>query len=109
MRPATSPGAAANSIDNTALPLVFAGVENPSTSPFWSPAQSNSDRRIGSLGQQDDGLILHKTSRRFRNPTRASDELKPISVGPNRPVSHNYRVFAGPKTVEIPADYRAEG
>ena len=34
---------------------------------------------------------------------------KPIKIGPNQPVAHTYRVFAGPKTVDALKAYHAEG
>ena len=34
---------------------------------------------------------------------------KPITVGPNEPVVHTYRVFAGPKTAEALAALRRRG
>ena len=55
-------------------------------------------------------MILHKNEQAIqKSDAGVRISSKPISVGPNRPISHNYRVFAGPKTVEILADYRAEG
>ena len=91
-------GAAANSIDNTALPLVFAGVENQYFAILVEPnplPTGESDR----WDSKTTALILHKNEQAIqKSDVGVRISSKPIYVGPNRPVSHNYRVFAGPKT-----------
>ena len=102
-------GATTNPIDNTTLPLVFAGVENQYFAVLVEPnpiPSGDSDRWDG----KTTALVLHKNEQAIqKSDVGVRISSKPISVGPNRTVTHNYRVFAGPKTVEILADYKAEG
>src|SRR5262249_43781686 len=100
--------AAGNPIDNTALPLRFAGEENQYFAiliePFPPPT-----------GQQDrwdakmTALVLHKDD---KAPQKADIGFrinsKPLPVGPKQPVVHTYRIFAGPKTAEALIPYGAE-
>jgi YidC/Oxa1 family membrane protein insertase len=98
-----------NPIDNTALPLVFAGVENQYFAVLVAPKpipSGDADRWDG----KTTALVLHKNEQAIqKSDVGVRISSKPISVGPNRRVTHTYRVFAGPKTVEVLADYKAEG
>jgi YidC/Oxa1 family membrane protein insertase len=102
-------GATANSIDNTALPLVFAGIENQYFAILVEPKPiptGEADR----WDSKTTALVLHKNEQAIqKSDVGVRISSKPIAVGPNRSVSHNYRVFAGPKTVEVLAEYKAEG
>ena len=110
MRPATSPGRAANPIDNTALPLVFAGVENQYFAILVQPDPIPTGES-GSLGQQDDRLDCCDKNEKAIQKSDVGVRItsKPISSRPQPPVSHNYRVFAGPKTVDALKRLHAEG
>ena len=101
--------ATANSIDNTTLPLAFAGVENQYFAILVEPeppATGEQDRR----DSKTIALLLDKDEK----ATQKSDvgvriTSKPFSIGPNRPLAHTYRVFAGPKTDDALKPYHAEG
>jgi YidC/Oxa1 family membrane protein insertase len=99
----------ANQFDNTTLPLVFAGVENQYFAILVEPKSiptGDADRWDGKTTAQ----VLHKNEQAIqKSDVGVRISSKPISVGPNRPVSHSYRVFAGPKTVEALAEFKAEG
>ncbi len=88
---------------------MFAGVENqyfailvePDPLPTGEPDRWDS---------KTTALLLHKNEKAIqKSDVGVRITSKPIKIGPNQPVSHTYRVFAGPKTVEILADYHAEG
>ena len=72
-------------------------------------ARSPADGPGRPLGQQDD----RPGAAEEREGPQKSDvgvriSSKPITVGPNQPVVHTYRVFAGPKTAEALLPYGAE-
>jgi YidC/Oxa1 family membrane protein insertase len=98
-----------NPLDNTALPLVFAGVENQYFAILVQPdppTTSDADR----WDSKTIALVLKKD----KNAIQKSDvgvriSSRPITIGPNQPVAHSYRVFAGPKTVNALAPYGAQG
>jgi YidC/Oxa1 family membrane protein insertase len=95
-------------IDNTALPLVFAGVENQYFATLIEPnppPTGDSDR----WDSKTMALVLHKDQKASqKSDVGVRISSKPIQVGPNHPVTHNYRVFAGPKTNDALVPYHAE-
>jgi len=95
--------------DNTALPLVFAGIENQYFAILVEPAKlptGNEDR----WESKTIALLLKKDE---KSPQKSDVGVritsKPITIGPNVPAEHTYRVFAGPKTPEALKPYNAEG
>ncbi len=99
-------------VDNTKLPLVFAGVENQYFALLVEPAPSptgDDDRfeskTVAEVMSKDrkDPSALQKASVGVRITSR------PISVGPNHPIEHHYRIYAGPKIAKSLADYHAAG
>lgn len=96
-------------IDNTALPLRFAGVENQYfatlVAPFPPPSRPEDRWDAKTIA-----MVLHKDD---RAPQKADIGVRissrPIVVGPGEPVTHVYQVFAGPKTPLALAPYGAEG
>ena len=102
-------GATANSIDNTTLPLAFAGVENQyfailvESEPLPTGEQDRRDSKTIALLLEKDEKAPQKSDVGVRITS------KPIKIGPNQPVAHTYRVFAGPKTDDALKPYHAEG
>ena len=94
----------------TKLPLKFAGVENQyfaiaRSSPMPQPSRR---RRIAGTARRS-RCCSHKDEKASRNPTSASRSRRSRSrSGPNCPLTHTYRVFAGPKTAEALKPYRRE-
>ncbi len=96
-------------IDNTTLPLAFAGVENQyfailvEPDPLPTGEQDRWDSKTIALLLEKDEKATQKSDVGVRITS------KPITIGPNQPVVHSYRVFAGPKTAEALKPYHAEG
>jgi YidC/Oxa1 family membrane protein insertase len=106
-----------NPIDNTALPLRFVGVENQYFADLIEPVPPPTS--------QEDRWDSRATAIAFATRRKGDDQAlqhadvgvritsKPITVSPNKPVVHRYRVYTGPKTAkalpsgaEIVASYR---
>jgi YidC/Oxa1 family membrane protein insertase len=98
-------------IDNTALPLRFAGVENQYFADLiepYPPPTSQEDRwdsravaeAFVANRKRDDQALQHADV-----GVRISS--KPITVGPDKTVVHTYRVFTGPKTAAALGPYGA--
>jgi len=96
-------------IDNTTLPLAFAGVENQYFAVLVEPEPQptgDQDRRDA----KTIALLLDKNEKAVqKSDVGVRITSKPIKVGPNHSVAHTYRVFAGPKTVDALKAYHAEG
>ncbi|MGC8639885.1 MAG: membrane protein insertase YidC [Isosphaeraceae bacterium] len=87
-------------IDSTALPLRFTGVENQYFAIFMAPypAPNGQDDRIDS---KTVAVLLRKDeSSLAKSDVGIRLTSKPLKVGPNSPAFHTYRVFLGPKTPE---------
>ena len=101
--------ATADSIDNTTLPLAFAGVENQyfailvDPDPLPTGEQDRRDSKTIALLLEKDEKAPQKSDVGVRITS------KPFKIGPNQPVTHTYRVFAGPKTDDALKAYHAEG
>jgi YidC/Oxa1 family membrane protein insertase len=101
--------ATADSIDNTTLPLAFAGVENQyfailvEPDPLPTGEQDRRDSKTLALLLEKDEKAPQKSDVGVRISS------KPFKIGPNQPVAHRYRVFAGPKTDAALKPYHAEG
>jgi YidC/Oxa1 family membrane protein insertase len=99
--------AATKPIDNTKLPLVFAGVENQYFATLIEPAKrptGDSDR----LDASALAIFLKRDEAPQKSDVGIRLTSRPIKVGPNVPVEHEYKIFAGPKTAEALKDYHAE-
>ena len=94
-------------IDNTALPLVYAGVENQyfatlmESFPFPTGQEDRWDSRTVAMAHRKEEA-LQKSDIGFQITS------KPIALVPGQPVTHTYRVFAGPKFTEALRPYKAE-
>ena len=101
--------ATADSIDNTTLPLAFAGVENQYFAILVEPdplATGENDRR----DSKTLAVLLEKDEKApQKSDVGVRITSKAFKIGPNQPVAHSYRVFAGPKTDDALKPYHAEG
>ncbi len=95
-------------VENTTLPLRFAGVEDQyfaalitPVPPPTGPDNRWDDRTVAMAHKRDDSL--QKSDIAFRMTS------KPIPIAAGGSVSHTYRLFAGPKTSEALQPYGAEG
>ena len=97
-------------IDNTKLPAGFCRRREPVfRHPWSSPSRHRPAIKIAGTARQSPWCCT-RTKRPRRNPTWASGSAPGRSRSvPNHPVTHNYRVFAGPKTNDALAPYHAEG
>ena len=91
-------------------PLRFAGVENQYFAAFLEPDAAAEDAR-GPLGRRGGRRSSSTRTRRHRRRPTSAVEItsRPVEVGPNVPVTHTYKVFAGPKTVEALDPLRRRG
>lgn len=92
-------------VESTGVPLRYAGVENQYFATLVGPYPVPKDPR-DRWDAKTTAIVLHK----FENSLQKSDvgvriSSKPISVGPGQPVSHTYRVFAGPKVADALKDF----
>lgn len=79
-----------------ARPLAFAGIENRYFATYVAPAEvGGADKRI----DQQTVPIVIRSDRREKTKSRIAAEVDSLAfeVGPNRAVSHNWRVYTGPK------------
>jgi YidC/Oxa1 family membrane protein insertase len=89
-------------------PLRFGGVENQYFTSFLAPVpapQTEAER----YDAETSPMVLHDDpENRQKSDISVALLSKPITVGPNLPVTHTYKVFAGPKTVDALRPYAAE-
>jgi YidC/Oxa1 family membrane protein insertase len=100
--------ASGDPIDNTARPLAFAGVENQYFAILVAPdpvPTGDQDRRDA----KTTALLLEKHEATQKSDVGVRITSKQCTVGPDKPFSHTYRVFAGPKTAGALKPYHAEG
>jgi YidC/Oxa1 family membrane protein insertase len=96
------------SIENTTLPLRFAGVENQYFATFVEPVPTPA-------GQEDRwdsrtaAVLLHKDEKPYQSDVGVEITSRSFKVRPDEPVVHLYRVFAGPKTHQVLEPYGADG
>jgi YidC/Oxa1 family membrane protein insertase len=94
-------------IENTTLPLRFAGVENQYFATLLAPVPPPT-------GQEDrwDSRTVAVPHRNEEAPQKSDIGFRitsrPITIAPAQPIVHTYRVFAGPKTAEALRPYGAE-
>jgi YidC/Oxa1 family membrane protein insertase len=90
------------------LPLKFAGVENQYFASFVEPDPTppTPEARWDS---ESIGIVIHEDPQALQKADVAVQiTSKPVKVGPNVPVTHKYKVFAGPKTADALQPYGAE-
>lgn len=94
-------------VENTTLPLRFAGVENQYFTTLLEPVPPPTgqedrwdSRTVAMVHRREDSL--QKSDIGFRITSR------PLTIAAGQSVSHTYRVFAGPKTSEALRPYGAE-
>ncbi len=93
--------------ENTAMPLRYSGVENQYFAALLEPSPPPTgqedrwdNRAVAVAHPKKEDLKLSDVAVRITS--------RPITVGPDRPVVHTYRLFAGPKTAEALRPYGAE-
>ncbi|HMB04984.1 MAG TPA: membrane protein insertase YidC [Isosphaeraceae bacterium] len=90
------------------LPLKFAGVENQYFASFVEPDPTppTTEARWDS---EAIGVVIHGEPQALQKAdVTVQITSKPVKVGPNVPVTHKYKVFAGPKTADALQPYGAE-
>ena len=95
-------------IDSTALPLLFAGVENQYFAVLLQPdppPSSEADR----IERATTAVVIHRNEASLQtSDVGVRLRSRPVRIGPNLAVTHGYRVFAGPKTEEALQPFGAE-
>ncbi len=91
----------------TTLPLKYAGVENQYFAVFLEPdpLPETPENRWDAETVARSVVI---TGEKQKSDVTVEVVSRPIEVGPRHPVTHSYKVFAGPKTAEALAAYGAE-
>lgn len=105
--------AATKPVDNTALPLRFAGVENQYFATLIEPVPPPT----GQENRWDDAAVaLYHPPRDPKDQANTQKgavsvkiKSRPVKLGPDEKFTHTYRVFAGTKAPEVLAAYGAEG
>jgi len=90
------------------LPLRYAGVENQYFATLFepSPAPATPDQRWDA--ETSPLILFDDVESRQKSDVAVEVLSKPVAVGPNLPVTHTYKVFAGPKLVEALRPFAAE-
>jgi YidC/Oxa1 family membrane protein insertase len=95
-------------IENTTLPLQFAGVENQYFATFVEPVPTPK----GAEDRWDSrtvAVLLHKDEKAYQSDVGVQITSRSFKVKPDEPVVHTYRVFAGPKVHQALVPYGADG
>jgi YidC/Oxa1 family membrane protein insertase len=89
-------------------PLRWTGVENQYFAAVFGPSPVPVDNALR-WDEESSPIVLHENA---ENPQKADIGVevlsKPMTIAPNAPVTHTYRVFAGPKTSEALTPFGAE-
>jgi YidC/Oxa1 family membrane protein insertase len=88
-------------------PLKYAGVENRYFAVFVEPVPRATTKDDSPIAETD-AVVIHETADPSKADVTVRLTSKPIAVGPDRPVTQTFRIFAGPKTIEALAAYGAE-
>ncbi len=92
----------------TSLPLKFAGVENQYFAVFYAPDPVRTpETRVDA--ESSPIVVRPDPKDNQRADITVAMTSRPIEIGPNRPVTHQYRIFAGPKNSDALLPYGAEG
>jgi YidC/Oxa1 family membrane protein insertase len=95
--------------DNTSYPLAFAGIENQYFTVFVEPSpipQAQPER----WDSETTATVVHPRPDAVQKSDISFEILsRTLSVGPNHPSSQTFKVYAGPKTTDALAPYRAGG
>jgi YidC/Oxa1 family membrane protein insertase len=89
-------------------PLKFAGVENQYFASFVEPNPIPKTAEEGWDAETVAVVFEDNAENRAKSDIGVEIVSKPVTVGPNVPVSHRYVVYAGAKLVEDLAPYGAE-
>lgn len=81
-------------------PLTFAGVENQYFAVFAQPVPIPTSPETTPIQQATPVPVMNPGEDWQKADVSIVLESKPFEVGPNRAFAQNYRIFAGPKTVE---------
>jgi YidC/Oxa1 family membrane protein insertase len=90
------------------LPLKFAGIENQYFAVFLQPYPLPSTAEDRWDSEAIAAVVPPVPAEAAKADVTVEVTSKPIQLGPNVPVVHTYKVFAGPKTPEALAPYGAE-
>ncbi|WP_165232333.1 membrane protein insertase YidC [Aquisphaera insulae] len=93
--------------DSTTLPLRFTGVENQYFTSFLAPypAPTSDETRID---KETKAILIHRDAQApQKSDVGVRMTSKTIRPGPNAPVVHAFRVYAGPKTDAALSPYNA--
>ena len=95
-------------IENTTVPLRFAGVENQYFATFVEPVPTptGADDRWDS---RTVAVLLHKDEKPYQSDVGVEITSRSLKLRPDEPVVHLYRVFAGPKTHHVLEPFGADG
>ena len=92
-----------DSLTFTTLPLKFAGVENQYFAVFLEPEPGPNPQIIQSMAV----VVKENAAATQKSDVGVEVMSGTIDVAPGRPVTHDYKVFAGPKIVSALAPYGA--
>jgi YidC/Oxa1 family membrane protein insertase len=95
-------------VESTGVPLRYAGVENQYFATLVGPyplPKNPTDR----WDAKTTAIVLHKvTDSLQKSDVGVKITSRPVTVRPDQPVSHTYRVFAGPKVADSLKDFGPE-
>lgn len=95
--------ASPDSLTFTTLPLKFAGVENQYFAVFLEPEPAPNPQIVQSMAV----VVKENAAAPQKSDVGVEVTSGTLDVGPGRPVTHDYKVFAGPKIAEVLAPYGA--
>lgn len=91
-----------------ASPLLYAGVENQYFAVLVEPHPAPTSNETSLIAQTAAVVVKDNTADHKKADVSVQLTSKPIEVGPNRTVAHDYLVFAGPKKAGGLVPYGAE-
>ena len=92
----------------TSLPLKYAGIENQYFAILVEPDPTPKTPAVR-WESETVATVIHPPDPQFEQKADIGIEIKsePITIEPNQPAIHKYRVFAGPKTTDALTPYGA--
>ena len=90
------------------LPIKFAGVETQYFAVFFAPDPPPDSEKDRVDDETIATVVAENAKEKQKSDVSVQMTSREVKLGPGRPVTQKFRIFAGPKTVDALAPYGAE-